>query len=261
VFEVWGLFPRFTTVTEAVPAPVRSEVLMVACRRALETTEVARCEPFHSKTAVGAKFAPCTVRVNPRLPGGTVVGERGSSMKGIGTFWPNALTLRSKRRANPKRRIVFSFAGGRANTLYIGEGRPSRVHGNLKGLVSIVSELQAERTSLAAQLKHIDTALSVLGKLNCGRFIHEAQAYSFRSRSQEDQPGAESTMGKESVYERPSSWSKTEADNVDGSPLEDCGVPASEMGEDKSSTEEGCVGSLGARKMATHHLVRQGWIP
>jgi hypothetical protein len=40
--------------------------------------------------------------------------------------------------------------------------------GNLKGLVSIVSELRTERTNLTTQLKHIDAALSVLGKLNGG---------------------------------------------------------------------------------------------
>jgi hypothetical protein len=39
---------------------------------------------------------------------------------------------------------------------------------NLKGLVSIVSELSAERTNLANQLKHVDAALAVLGKLNGG---------------------------------------------------------------------------------------------
>jgi hypothetical protein len=39
---------------------------------------------------------------------------------------------------------------------------------NLKGLVSIVSELRVERTSLVNRLKHIDAALSVLGKLNGG---------------------------------------------------------------------------------------------
>jgi hypothetical protein len=39
----------------------------------------------------------------------------------------------------------------------------------LKGLVSIVSELRAERTNLVNQLKHVDAALSVLGKLNGGR--------------------------------------------------------------------------------------------
>jgi len=38
----------------------------------------------------------------------------------------------------------------------------------LKGLVSIVSELRVERTNLVNQLKHVDAALSVLGKLNSG---------------------------------------------------------------------------------------------
>jgi hypothetical protein len=38
----------------------------------------------------------------------------------------------------------------------------------ITGLVSIVSELRAERTSLVNQLKHIDAALSVLGRLNGG---------------------------------------------------------------------------------------------
>ena len=40
--------------------------------------------------------------------------------------------------------------------------------GNLKGLPSIVSELKAERTHLANQLKHVDAALSVLGKFDSG---------------------------------------------------------------------------------------------
>jgi hypothetical protein len=40
--------------------------------------------------------------------------------------------------------------------------------GNLKGLVSIVSALRAERTNLVNQLKHVDAALAVLGKLNSG---------------------------------------------------------------------------------------------
>ena len=38
----------------------------------------------------------------------------------------------------------------------------------LKGLPSIVSELRAERTNLITQLKHVDAALSVLGKLDGG---------------------------------------------------------------------------------------------
>jgi hypothetical protein len=39
---------------------------------------------------------------------------------------------------------------------------------NLMGLASIVSELRVERTNLANQLKRVDAALSVLGKLNGG---------------------------------------------------------------------------------------------
>jgi hypothetical protein len=39
---------------------------------------------------------------------------------------------------------------------------------NLKGLASIVSELRVERTNLANQLRHVDAALSVLGKLDGG---------------------------------------------------------------------------------------------
>jgi len=39
---------------------------------------------------------------------------------------------------------------------------------NLNGLASIVSELRVERTNLANQLRHVDAALSVLGKLNGG---------------------------------------------------------------------------------------------
>jgi hypothetical protein len=37
---------------------------------------------------------------------------------------------------------------------------------NLEGLVRIVKELRIERTNLANQLKQVDAALSVLGKLN-----------------------------------------------------------------------------------------------
>jgi hypothetical protein len=40
---------------------------------------------------------------------------------------------------------------------------------NLKGLASIVSELRVERTNLVDRLKHVDAALSVLGKLNGGK--------------------------------------------------------------------------------------------
>ena len=39
---------------------------------------------------------------------------------------------------------------------------------NLEGLVSIVSQLRVERTNLVNQLRHVDAALSVLGKLGDG---------------------------------------------------------------------------------------------
>jgi len=39
---------------------------------------------------------------------------------------------------------------------------------NLNGLAAIVSELRAERTNLVNQIKHVDAALSVLGKLDNG---------------------------------------------------------------------------------------------
>jgi hypothetical protein len=40
---------------------------------------------------------------------------------------------------------------------------------NLTGLASIVSELRAVRTTLVNELRHVDAALSVLGKLGGGR--------------------------------------------------------------------------------------------
>jgi hypothetical protein len=43
----------------------------------------------------------------------------------------------------------------------------------LQGLVSIVSELRVERTNLVNQLKHVDAALSVLGKFNGGSSFTE----------------------------------------------------------------------------------------
>src|SRR5437899_5791143 len=39
----------------------------------------------------------------------------------------------------------------------------------ISGLQSVVSKLRKERTNLVTQLRHVDAALSVLGKLNGGR--------------------------------------------------------------------------------------------
>jgi hypothetical protein len=43
----------------------------------------------------------------------------------------------------------------------------------LRGLSAIVSQLRNERTNLVNQLRHVDAALSVLGKLEGGRFYTE----------------------------------------------------------------------------------------
>ena len=40
---------------------------------------------------------------------------------------------------------------------------------NLKGLVSVVAQLREERTNLVNSLRHVDAALSVLGRLNGGK--------------------------------------------------------------------------------------------
>src|SRR6266496_4662872 len=40
----------------------------------------------------------------------------------------------------------------------------------ISGLQPVVSQLRKERTNLVNQLRHVDAALSVLGKLNGGRF-------------------------------------------------------------------------------------------
>ena len=53
---------------------------------------------------------------------------------------------------------------------------------NLKGLASIVSELRIERTNLASQLERVDAALSVLGKLNGGRYTKPRRTLSASAR-------------------------------------------------------------------------------
>src|SRR5258708_13210616 len=45
---------------------------------------------------------------------------------------------------------------------------------NLKGLESVVAQLRDQRTGLVNNLKHVDAALSVLGKVN-GRETHVKQ--------------------------------------------------------------------------------------
>jgi len=54
---------------------------------------------------------------------------------------------------------------------------------SLKGLASIVSELKIERTNLANQLRHVDAALTVLGKMNGGtRYARPGRTLSASAR-------------------------------------------------------------------------------
>jgi hypothetical protein len=52
----------------------------------------------------------------------------------------------------------------------------------LSGLASIVSELRIERTNLVNQLRHVDAALSVLGKLNGGSYTRPRRTLSASAR-------------------------------------------------------------------------------
>jgi hypothetical protein len=53
---------------------------------------------------------------------------------------------------------------------------------NLKGLATIVSELRTERTNLVTRLRHVDAALSVLGKLNGGSYTKPSRTLSASAR-------------------------------------------------------------------------------
>ena len=46
---------------------------------------------------------------------------------------------------------------------------------NLEGLVSVVSQLREQRTNLANDLRHVDAALSALGRLNGGKTQTQVQ--------------------------------------------------------------------------------------
>src|SRR4029077_5578060 len=54
---------------------------------------------------------------------------------------------------------------------------------NLKGLESIVSQLREQRASLVNELRHVDAALAVLGKLEGGRSYTKPRRHSRRTMS------------------------------------------------------------------------------
>jgi hypothetical protein len=54
---------------------------------------------------------------------------------------------------------------------------------NLKGLESIVSQLREQRTNFVNQLRHVDAALAVLGKLEGGRSYTAPRRHARRTMS------------------------------------------------------------------------------
>jgi hypothetical protein len=101
---------------------------------------------------------------------------------------------------------------------------------NLKGLASIVLELRVERTKLVDQLKQVDAALSVLGKLNGGKSytkprralsasarkrISLAQKARWAKRATKDHVGTKRTMSasarKKIAAAQRARWAKVKA--------------------------------------------------
>ena len=67
---------------------------------------------------------------------------------------------------------------------------------NLKGLVSVVSQLREQRTNLVNDLKHVDAALSALSRLNGGTNHAGPRRTLSASARQEDCCRSETTVGK-----------------------------------------------------------------
>ena len=67
---------------------------------------------------------------------------------------------------------------------------------NLKGLESVVSQLRVERSNLVNQLRHVDAALSVLGKLDNGRSYTQPRRRTFLLRPEEKSPPPKEHVGR-----------------------------------------------------------------
>ena len=116
---------------------------------------------------------------------------------------------------------------------------------NLRGLASIVSELRAERTNLVDRLRHVDAALSVLGKLSGGSSKCKTEPHHVGCGSQADQPRAEKAMGK---GERSSA--ETKAHDISGRQEEDRSRSAGEVGEGEGAEEGGLRYAIGPLRKA-----------
>ena len=83
---------------------------------------------------------------------------------------------------------------------------------NLTGLASIVSELRAVRTNLVNELRHVDAALSVLGKMSLAQKARWAKR---KGKDQADKMRPKRTMsasarGKIAAAQR-ARWAKVRA--------------------------------------------------
>jgi len=92
------------------------------------------------------------------------------------------------------------------------------------------------------QLKHVDAALSVLGKLDGGSSYTKPRR-TLSSATRKKMSLAEKARWAKSILERPSGRSETQPDNVSSSSQEDCCVSARTVGEGEGTTEEGCITS------------------
>jgi hypothetical protein len=103
----------------------------------------------------------------------------------------------AQRLRNPAQSITIFCRGG--------------IMAHLEGLVRIVNELRVERTNLANELKHVDAALAVLGKLDGGSSYTEPRrtlSASARKRISTAQKARWARVGK--VSQSASGTAKTE---------------------------------------------------
>ena len=101
---------------------------------------------------------------------------------------------------------------------------------NLKGLASIVSELRAERTNLVNQLRHVDAALSVLGKLNGGSSYTKPR-HTLSASARKRMSLAQKARWAKRAAKDQAGKIETQAHHVGISPQEDRGGTAGKVGE------------------------------
>ena len=108
---------------------------------------------------------------------------------------------------------------------------------NLKGLESIVSQLREQRTSLVNELRHVDAALAVLGKLEGGRSYTVPRRHGRRTMSAAARRRI-SLAQKARWAKRNSGRAGVQTACLSSVEKENGGCSTCEMGEGQSETEE-----------------------